>query len=131
MTQVIFGTGAVGMAVMEELVRRGETVRMVNRRGRASVPEGVEVLGGDASDAACARLACTGATVVYQALNPDYTKWPELFPALQEGVIAGAEATGAKLVAIENVYGYGPADGRPFTEDRPLVARTRKGQVRA
>src|SRR5918995_3821148 len=44
---VIFGTGAVGMSVMDELIRRGRRrVWMVNCSGRASVPPGVEVLGG-------------------------------------------------------------------------------------
>ena len=95
------------------------------------VPVGVGVLVGDASDPEFARRAAAGATVVYQALNPAYTKWPELFPAVQAGVLAGAEAAGAKLVVMDNVYGYGRAAGRPFTEDRPLSAHTRKGQVRA
>ena len=85
MGHVIFGTGAVGMAVMETLVDRGEQVRMINRTGTAEVPVGVDVLGGDASDPEFARRAAAGATVVYQALNPAYKKWPELFPALQAG----------------------------------------------
>jgi nucleoside-diphosphate-sugar epimerase len=131
MSHVIFGTGAVGMAVMEALVRRGEPVRMVNRSGRADVPERVEVLGGDAADPEFTRRAAVGATVAYQALNPAYDQWLKVFPALQAGVLAGAEAAGAKLVAMENVYGYGRAAGRPFTEDRPFAAHTRKGQLRA
>ena len=45
---VVFGTGPVGLAVTDELLRRGRRVRMVNRSGRASVPAGVEVVGGDA-----------------------------------------------------------------------------------
>ncbi len=49
---VVYGTGPVGMAVMDALVHRGRRVRMVNRSGRASVPEGVEVVGGDATDVA-------------------------------------------------------------------------------
>jgi hypothetical protein len=40
---VIFGTGAVGMSVMDALVGRGKRVRMVNRSGRASVPDGAEI----------------------------------------------------------------------------------------
>lgn len=131
MSHVIFGTGAVGMAVMETLVGRGERVRMINRSGTAEVPDGVDVLGGDASDPEFARRAAADATVIYQALNPAYSKWPEQFPPLQAGVLAGAEAAGAKLVVMENVYGYGRPSGRPFTEDRPLTAHTRKGQVRA
>jgi nucleoside-diphosphate-sugar epimerase len=129
---VIFGTGAVGMSVMDELIQRGRRrVRMVNRSGRASVPDGVEVVGGDATDEAFAREASEGASVVYFALNPPYDKWPELFPPLQAGVIEGAASVGAKLIAMENLYMYGPTDGRPLTEDLPYAPNTRKGSVRA
>jgi nucleoside-diphosphate-sugar epimerase len=128
---VVFGTGPVGLAVTDELVQRGRRVRMVNRSGRASVPEGVEVAGGDATDADFAREASAGASVVYFALNPPYNQWPELFPPLQAGVMEGAAAAGAKLIAMENLYMYGPTDGRPLTEDLPYAANTRKGTVRA
>jgi nucleoside-diphosphate-sugar epimerase len=129
---VVFGTGAIGMAVMDELVRRGtRRVRMVNRSGRARVPHGVEVVGGDATDDAFTREASEGASVVYFALNPPYNKWPELFPRLQAGVLEGAAAAGAKLIAMENLYMYGPTHGRPLTEDLPYAANTRKGRVRA
>jgi len=128
---VVFGTGAMGMFVMDALVQRGgRRVRMVNRNGRASVPEGVEVLGGDATDEAFARGASQGASVVYFALNPPYDKWPELFPRLQAGVLEGAASAGAKLIAMENLYMYGPTDGRPLTEDLPYAPNTRKGAVR-
>ena len=129
---VVFGTGAVGMSVMDELVQRGpRRVRMVNRSGRARVPHGVEVVGGDATDEAFAREASEGASVVYFALNPPYNKWPELFPRLQAGVLEGAASSGAKLIAMENLYMYGPTDGRPITEDLPYAPNTRKGRVRA
>jgi nucleoside-diphosphate-sugar epimerase len=129
---VVFGTGPVGMSVMEALMQRGRRrVRMVNRSGRASVPHGVGVAGGDATEEAFAREASEGASVVYFALNPPYDKWPELFPPLQAGVLEGAAATGAKLVAMENLYMYGLTDGRPLTEDLPYAPNTRKGTVRA
>src|SRR5687768_15706886 len=129
---VVFGTGPVGMSVMDELVQRGSgRIRMVNRGGRASVPDGVEVVGGDATDSDFAREATAGASVVYFALNPPYDKWPELFPGLQAGVIEGAASAGAKFVAMENLYMYGPTDGRPLTEDLSHAPNTRKGRVRA
>jgi nucleoside-diphosphate-sugar epimerase len=129
---VVFGTGAVGMSVIDELIRRSpKRVRMVNRSGRARVPHGVEVVGGDATDEAFAREASEGASVVYFALNPPYNKWPELFPPLQAGVLVGAASAGAKLIAMENLYMYGPTDGRPLTEDLPYAPNTRKGAVRA
>src|SRR5215208_6377891 len=128
---VVFGTGPVALAVMDELVSKGERVRMVNRSGRASVPHGVEGIGGDATDEVFAREASDGASVVYFALNPPYNKWPELFPRLQAGVLEGAASAGARLIAMENLYMYGPTGGRPLTEDLPYAPNTRKGRVRA
>ena len=59
---VVFGTGAVGMSVMDELVQRSpRRVRMVNRSGRVSVPESVELVGGDAADPTFTREASEGA----------------------------------------------------------------------
>jgi hypothetical protein len=46
-------------------------------------------------------------------------------------VLAAAERTGARLVALENLYGYGPAGGKAMTEDLPLAAATVKGRTRA
>src|SRR5215212_8770916 len=119
------------MSVMDALVGRDKRVRMVNRSGRASVPEGVEVIGGDATDKVFARAASEGAPLVYFALNPPYDKWSELFPPLQAGVLEGAASAGAKLVAMENLYMYGPTEGRLLTEDLPYAPNTRKGAVRA
>ena len=39
---VIFGTGAIGLATLDALRRRGEKVRLVNRSGAAPVPDDVE-----------------------------------------------------------------------------------------
>ena len=128
---VVFGTGAIGMATMEALRARGETVRMVNRSGQARVPDDVEVVGGDAADPAFTTAATAGAQVVYQTLNPPYHQWEQLFPALQAGVLAAAREHGARLVSVENVYMYGRPDGRPLTEDRAHRAHTHKGRLRS
>jgi hypothetical protein len=128
---VVFGSGPVGMTVMDELASRGKRVRMVNRGGRANVPEGVEVVGGDATDPAFTREVSVEASTSYNALNPPYNKWPKLFPPLQASVLEGAAAAGAKLVTMENLYMYGPTGGQPLIEDLPHAANTRKGDVRA
>jgi nucleoside-diphosphate-sugar epimerase len=106
-------------------------VRLVNRSGAAPVPDDVEVIGGDASDPAFAAAAAQGAKVVYQTLNPPYHQWVELFPGLQASVLAAAQATGARLVSMENVYMYGRPNGQPLTETRPYAAHTKKGKLRA
>lgn len=128
---VVFGTGPIGRSVMSELLARGYQVRIANRSGKLDAPEGVELVQGDASDAAFTREACKGAEVVYNCLNAPYTQWPELFPPLQAGVLKGAASAGAKLVVMENVYMYGDTHGKPITEDLPYTATTRKGRVRA
>ncbi|MEA3511182.1 MAG: NAD-dependent epimerase/dehydratase family protein [Actinomycetota bacterium] len=128
---VVFGTGAIGMALIEELHARGKRVRAVNRSGIADVPDGVEVLGGDATSQEFTTTASADAGVVYFSLNPPYTSWPEMFPPLQAAVIEGAASAGAKLVAVDNLYMYGPTAGQPLTEDLPHAATTRKGSVRA
>jgi nucleoside-diphosphate-sugar epimerase len=129
--QVVFGTGAIGMAVIEHLAGQGQQVRAVNRSGQAEAPEGVEIVGGDASDPGFATSAAEGATVVYQCLNAPYDQWPELFPSLQAAVLAGAKSAGAKLVVLDNLYMYGPTDGAPITEDLPYAATGTKGRTRA
>jgi nucleoside-diphosphate-sugar epimerase len=128
---VIFGSGAIGLANLDALRRRGHTVRMVNRSGYAAVPQDVEVVAGDAADPVFAARAARGAAVVYQTMNPPYHQWSARFPALQAGVLAAAEATGARLVSMENVYMYGRPAGRPLTEDRTNNAHTKKGRLRA
>ena len=128
---VIFGTGPVGLAIADELVAKGKKVRMVNRSGHAKAPTGVEVMKGDAMESSSTILLCEGASVVYNCTNPAYTKWVELFPKLQSGVLEGAAAAGAKLIAMENVYMYGNTHGKPMTEDMPYNAHTKKGKLRA
>mgnify|MGYP005855812893 CR=1 FL=1 len=129
---VVFGTGPVGMAVMEELSRKSCHIRMVSRSGQAAVPPGVEVVAANAADPASATAAAQGAAVIYFCLNaPDYHRWPQQFPPLQAGVIAAAEATGAKLVVMENLYMYGPHGGQSMHEDMPFNARDPRGVTRA
>ena len=128
---VVLGTGAIGRAVAEELVKRGETVRMVNRSGKMDeIPAGVEVVASDLYDPANVRDLTRGAKVVYQASQPHYNEWPEKFPPLQQSIIEGLTGSSAKLVLIENTYMYGEMNGRAFSEDMPYKAHTRKGRVR-
>lgn len=128
---VVFGTGAIGLATLDALRARGEHVRMVNRSGSAAVPADVEVVGGNAGDPAFTTAVTEGAQVVYQTLNPPYHLWDQQFPALQAGVLAAAQTHGARLVSVENVYMYGPPNGRPLTEGRAHDAHTRKGRLRS
>ena len=128
---VVFGTGQVGSALAAHLAGLGLAVRAVSRHRPATLAGGIDWRAADVTDPEAAADAAKGASVVYQCVNAPYTQWPELFPPLQRGVLAAAERTGALLVALENLYGYGPTGGRPMTEDLPLAATTVKGRTRA
>lgn len=130
-THVVLGTGAIGLALVEELVASGRPVRAVNRSGRAEVPAGVEVCAGDLTDPAFAGAATADAAIIYQCLNPPYHRWAEEFPGLQDAAVGAARAAGARLVSFENTYMYGDTNGEPMTETTPMRAHTRKGKVRA
>ncbi|MET0888359.1 MAG: NAD-dependent epimerase/dehydratase family protein [Mycetocola sp.] len=133
---VVFGSGPVGRATSRALLRRGFEVRMVNRSGRnglgsdAAAFTDVEVLTGDATDASFATRAAADADAVYQTLNPEYHRWADHFPPLQRGVLAAAQASGARYVSMDNVYSYGRPGGRVLDERTPEYPHTKKGQIR-
>ena len=128
---VVFGTGQVGKALAAQLAGLDVAVRTVSRHRPPELAEGIDWRAADVNDPQAAADAAKGAAVVYQCLNVPYTKWPELFPPLQEAVLSAAERTDALLVSLENLYGYGPPGDKPMTEDSPLVATTVKGRTRA
>lgn len=128
---VVFGAGQVGRALAARLAALGLPVRVVSRNRPVGLLDGVQWQGADATDPEAATEAAVGASVVYQCLNAPYTDWPQRFPPLQRGVLTAAERHGALLVALENLYGYGPTGGEALTEDLPLTATTVKGRTRA
>ena len=131
---VLGASGGIGSALVRELVSRGYRVRAVNRGGDAEVPKGsmeatVERAKGDVTTPEGAKAAVAGASVVYHAAQPDYTKWPEEFPPMTNAIIEGVASAGAKLVFADNLYMYGPSP-QPMTEETPQRATSRKGKTR-
>ena len=127
---VIFGTGPVGCWTAHALRRMGKRVRAVNRSGAKPrlLPDDVELVSADVSDPATAREAARGASVLYQALNPPYHRWHELFPGLQASALAAARAENARYVSIENLYMYDSS--RPIAEESAVAPRSKKGLLR-
>jgi nucleoside-diphosphate-sugar epimerase len=120
----------VGCWTARSLVARGLPVRVVNRSGSRPglLPEEAGLVAADVSVPAQAVSAAEGATTVYQALNPPYDKWPELFPALQAGALAAAKAAGARYISVENLYLYDSSE--VITEDARVAPVSRKGELR-
>ncbi|MEE3719997.1 NAD-dependent epimerase/dehydratase family protein [Tumidithrix elongata RA019] len=129
---VIFGTGALGMAIAHQLVAKGKQVRLVNRSHSLQLPQGMELAIGDASDPSFTQKICQNAEVIYHCAGPRYSfkAWVQEFPPLQQGILAGAIASGAKLIYGDSLYGYGKVK-EPMREDLPYAAHTNKGKMRA
>ena len=127
----MFGSGPAGRAVATELEHQGRPTRVVNRSGRP-VFAGVDTVGGDVTNPEFAHAAARGAQTVYFCLNaPHYHRWVEEFPPLQDAVVDAADAAGARLVVLENLYMYGPSGGAPMTESSPVNPTSTKSTVRA
>lgn len=126
---VIVGAGPVGSGTATLLAEAGHDVRVVTRSGGGPKRDGIELVAADATDATALRRLATGAATLYNCANPSYHRWPKDWPPLAAALLDAAEHTGAGLVIMGNLYGYGRVD-RPMTEDMPLAATSVKGRVR-
>jgi nucleoside-diphosphate-sugar epimerase len=126
---VIVGKGPVGTTTAELLDARGHEVRVLSRSGGRSA-DGIEHRQVDASDAGAVAAAAQGAAALYNAVNPQYHRWATDWPPVAAALLTAAERSGAVLVTMGNLYGYGRPTG-PMTPDSPLAATDTKGRVRA
>jgi nucleoside-diphosphate-sugar epimerase len=129
-THAIVGAGAVGTATAWELVGKGHDVVLVTRSGSGPEHPAITRVACDAADPVALAAAVGRPDALYNCANPPYHRWPELWPPMAAAMLEVAEATGAVLVIMGNLYAYGPVD-HPMAEDDPLAATYSKGRVRA
>ncbi|MFR9769028.1 NAD-dependent epimerase/dehydratase family protein [Nocardia sp. SC052] len=127
---VVIGAGPVGATTAALLAARGAQVRVITRRGVGPDHPLIERVAADATDSAALIGHCAGAEVIFQCAQPPYHRWASDFPPLAAAVLQAAEATGAALLSVGNLYGYGQVDG-PISEQHPLRPNSVKGRVRA
>lgn len=127
---VVFGAGQIGQQVTERLLKEGHRVRQVRRSGSARTDGRHELVTGDLSDRDFAAKSAAGATALVHCAVPPYHQWHTLLEPMNEGVLHAASTTGAPLVVLDNLYGYGRVDG-PMREDTPLNPVSKKGELRA
>ena len=138
-SDLVIGAGVIGSRVARMLAEGGHRVSVVSRRGAGLA--GVTHVAADAADGEAMASLAEGADVIYNCVNPAYHRWPTDWPPIAASLLGAAERSGAVLVTLSNLYGYGPAErslgvaaydqAHPMTEATPLAAAGRKGQVRA
>jgi len=128
----VFGYGPTGKAITERLRARGQAVRVVQRRRPANLPADVEFQVCDALDARQVLSAMTGARQAVITVGFEYkgAVWQAAWPQAMANFIAAAEATGARVIQIDNLYMYGP-QAAPVREDMPLTDYGLKPSARA
>jgi nucleoside-diphosphate-sugar epimerase len=128
----VFGYGPTGEATVDRLLARGRHVRVAQRRRPANLPPAVEFQACDALYADQVLAAMTGAEQAVITTGFEYSGkvWKAVWPKAMANFIAAAEATGARVIQIDNLYMYGPQDAA-LREDMPLTNYGVKPAVRA
>lgn len=128
----VAGYGAVGRALALLLARRGDAVRIVQRRSLGELPANCEFLRADLEDANDVLRACAGVDLVVCAAGIPYVSkiYTRVWPIVMRNLLDGCAKSGARFVFADNLYMYGPQRG-VLTEDLPLTKYGRKPRVRA
>ncbi|MFC5742090.1 NAD-dependent epimerase/dehydratase family protein [Dyella tabacisoli] len=127
--KLIVGAGPTGMLTAQALAAEGDEVIIVSRNPRPTLP-GIHHVAVDATDVAALTKLAGGVSTIFNCAMPRYDRWPQEFPPIAAAVLRAAEVSGADLVTLSNVYGYGQVAG-PMTESLPMAPQTVKGRVRA
>jgi nucleoside-diphosphate-sugar epimerase len=129
---VIFGCGPTGRATAERLLAEGREVVVAQRHAPDALPRGATFVACDALDReAVVNTARRGEQFVVTigfAYRGDV--WRDVWPKAIVNFVAACEATGARMVFIDNLYMYGPQTA-PRVETMPLTSFGRKPAVRA
>ncbi len=129
-TFLVVGAGGVGRATAAVLAGQGHEVRLASRSGTDPGLPGVTAVRADANNPDQLSRLASGAAAIVNAVNPPYTRWAQDWPPIAAAFLRAAETSGAGLVIVGNLYGYGPVSG-PITPELPLASTGTKGQVRA
>lgn len=129
---VVFGYGPTGRATTARLTAEGREVVVAQRSAPPSLPKGAKFIACNALDRESVLKAVTGADQFVVAIGFPYdgAVWREAWPRAIGNFLGVAEATGARMVFLDNLYMYGPQTA-PLVETAPLTSYGVKPAVRA
>ena len=129
-TYVVVGAGPVGQEAARLLAEQDHDVVMTSRNAGSIDAGKVRAISADASDATQLTAISKGAEVIFMCAMAAYHRWPTDFFPIMDGTVKAAEAVGAKIVVLGNVYGYGANAPSPLTPELAPDPTSRKGTVR-
>lgn len=130
--QTIIGSGgAIGKPLARELKKYTDKIRLVSRNPQ-KVNEGDELYPADLKNMLQIEKAIEGSEVVYVVVGFEYklSVWQNTWPVFLQHVIEACKRHQSKLVFFDNVYMYDRSAIPLMTENSPMNAPSKKGQVR-
>jgi nucleoside-diphosphate-sugar epimerase len=129
---VIFGFGPTGRATAERLIAEGREVVVAQRHAPTALPKGARFVPCDALDRENVIAAARQGEQFVVTIGFAYVGkiWREVWPKAIGNFVAVCEATGARMVFIDNLYMYGPQSA-PLVETMPLTSYGAKPAARA
>lgn len=127
---IIGAGGAIGTPLAQMLIEQKQSVRLLSRSGRAYA--GAETRPTDVFNLPDLTEAVRGSKVAYLLVGLDYNTrlWQEKWPVVMQNTIHACAETNVPLIFFDNVYMYGPVEGK-MTEETPYQPSSKKGEVRA
>ena len=133
MKYLIAGTGAVGLAVMDDLSKRGHEIILVNRTAAPAqiLPASVAYRTLDARDPAALAAACQGCDCLVHTAGTAIDQAAAELPALMDSMLQASIQSGAGLIYIDTMDAYGDNLGIPMSEATPERPTNAYEQLRA
>lgn len=85
------GTGPLGLAVIEELIKKDHPVIAVNRSTPKNLPSNIPFIQCDAFNSIQLKEALKEAKVVYHCIGLPYDEWSSNFPKIMKNLILLAQ----------------------------------------
>ncbi|WP_214470745.1 NAD-dependent epimerase/dehydratase family protein [Mesorhizobium sp. dw_380] len=127
---VVVGAGPVGRETARLLGEEGHDVVLTSRSVGSNGLRNVRAVQADATDAAELSRISRKADAIFMCAMATYHRWPTDFFPIIDGTVRAAEAVGAKLIVLGNLYGYGQNADSPLRSDLSLDPTSRKGTAR-
>ncbi|RDV17068.1 NAD-dependent epimerase/dehydratase family protein [Pontibacter diazotrophicus] len=130
---ILGGTGSIGYAFTQELLRHQEQVTLlVRNKQKAAKLFGqwptLQLIEGDAQDGELLKKLGAEATHIFHGLNYPYDKWQNNMERVTQNVIEAAAINKSTIFFPGNIYNFGLVAA--ITEETPPKPTTKKGAIR-